>query len=297
MTPVSEWATRFPWLRAGTTRRTGTQCDTGPLGSDTGSGTPGSMADPGVPPLQEMLALTSGRPWRSVVRSRQVHGSLTLAHADVAEGVCVVGEADGHVTGRPGVLLTVTVADCVPVFVRRPGAQGGGAVPCGVAGDGGGGPGGGNPCHGEQLRERAGRVGRPPRAGDLRRLLRGGPGSIPVARRAASSRAAPHRSAARHSRTGRGCGRAGRVRDRERGVHSLRGRAVLLASSRGHRPTARVRRNRARGGPDVRTPGCLAEAGPAGASVLNRTETKPRSVVDHNVGTTPTGFRQKKAQP
>ena len=117
---MSEWATRFPWLRAGTTRRTGTQCDTGPLGSDTGSGTPDSMADPGVPPLQEMLALTSGRPWRSVVRSRQVHGSLTLAHADVAEGVCVVGEADGHVTGRPGVLLTVTVADCVPVFVADP---------------------------------------------------------------------------------------------------------------------------------------------------------------------------------
>lgn len=67
-----------------------------------------------------MLPLTAGRPWRSVVRSRQVHGSLTLAHMDVSEGACVVGEADGHATARPGVLLTVTIADCVPVFVADP---------------------------------------------------------------------------------------------------------------------------------------------------------------------------------
>ena len=67
-----------------------------------------------------MLRLTAGRPWRSVVRSRQVHGTLTLAHAEMSTGACVVGEADGHVTGRPGVLLTVTIADCVPVFVADP---------------------------------------------------------------------------------------------------------------------------------------------------------------------------------
>lgn len=120
ITPVSDWVTRFPWLRAGTTRRSGPGSDAGPLGTDTGSGTHDAMTDPGVPPLLDMLALTAGRPWRSVVRSRQVHGSLTLAHVDMSAGVCVMGEADGHVTGRPGVLLTVTVADCVPVFVADP---------------------------------------------------------------------------------------------------------------------------------------------------------------------------------
>lgn len=122
ITPVSEWVTRFPWLRAGTTRRTDAGSDAGPLGSGVGSGIPDAMADPGVPPLQDMLALTAGAGWRwrSVVRSRQVHGSLTRAHVDVPEGAIVVGEADGHVTARPGVLLTVTTADCVPVFVADP---------------------------------------------------------------------------------------------------------------------------------------------------------------------------------
>ena len=120
MTPVPNWDTRFPWLRAGTTRRRAGLSDAGPLGFGTGPGTPDAMADPGVPPLQDMLALAAGRPWRSVVHSRQVHGSLTLAHVDVPGGACAVGEADGHVTARPGVLLTVTTADCVPVFVADP---------------------------------------------------------------------------------------------------------------------------------------------------------------------------------
>lgn len=119
-TPVSDWETRFPWLRAGMTRRTGRRCDAGHLGAATGSGSPDSVTDPGVPPLRDMLPLFAGRSWRSVVRSRQVHGSLTVAHADVPAGVCVTGEADGHVTDRPGVLLTVTIADCVPVFVADP---------------------------------------------------------------------------------------------------------------------------------------------------------------------------------
>lgn len=117
---MPDWAIRFPWLRAGTTRRKGTLSDAGSLGPDTGCGTHDSTTDPGVPPLQDMLPLTAGRRWRSVVRSRQVHRSLTLAHGDVPEGVCVVGEADGHVTARPGVLLTVTIADCVPVFIADP---------------------------------------------------------------------------------------------------------------------------------------------------------------------------------
>ncbi|MDE2762472.1 MAG: polyphenol oxidase family protein [Gemmatimonadota bacterium] len=102
-TPVPEWGSRFPWLRAGTTRRI--------VGRD------------GVPPLHDMLVLTAGSPWRTVVRSRQVHGPLTRIHADAPSGLQVVGEGDGHATRDAGVLLTVTIADCVPVFIADPDAR------------------------------------------------------------------------------------------------------------------------------------------------------------------------------
>jgi len=100
---VPEWGSRFPWLRAGTTRRI--------VGRD------------GVPPLHDMLVLTAGSPWRTVVRSRQVHGPLTRIHADAPSGLQVVGEGDGHATRDAGVLLTVTIADCVPVFIADPDAR------------------------------------------------------------------------------------------------------------------------------------------------------------------------------
>lgn len=121
VTPVAGWAIRFPWLRAGTTRRPmPTNANAGSRDPDTESVGPGSPADPGIPPLQDMLELTAGHAWRSVVRSRQVHGSHTLVHANLDAGPCVAGDADGHATRSPGVLLTVTVADCVPVFVADP---------------------------------------------------------------------------------------------------------------------------------------------------------------------------------
>jgi len=58
--------------------------------------------------------------WRAVVRSRQVHGRSVQVHGRLPRGVCVTGEGDGHATGASGVLLTVTLADCVPVFVVDP---------------------------------------------------------------------------------------------------------------------------------------------------------------------------------
>jgi len=58
--------------------------------------------------------------WRAVVRSRQVHGRSIQVHVRLPRGVCVTGEGDGHATGATGVLLTVTLADCVPVFVVDP---------------------------------------------------------------------------------------------------------------------------------------------------------------------------------
>ena len=67
-----------------------------------------------------MLVLTAGSPWRTVVRSLQVHGSLTRIHRDAPAGPQVVGEGDGHATRVAGVLLTITIADCVPVFIADP---------------------------------------------------------------------------------------------------------------------------------------------------------------------------------
>ena len=55
-----------------------------------------------------------------MVRSRQVHGASVRLHEDLPPGEAVAGEGDGHLTRQPGLLLTVTLADCVPVFVADP---------------------------------------------------------------------------------------------------------------------------------------------------------------------------------
>ncbi len=69
--------------------------------------------------------------WATVVRSRQVHGARCRIHrADglvgqnrnkrLPTGECMADDGDGHATRDPGVLLAVTLADCVPVFVADP---------------------------------------------------------------------------------------------------------------------------------------------------------------------------------
>lgn len=56
-----------------------------------------------------------------VVRCRQVHGArVARCETSGANGLNVLGDADALVTDRAGVLLAVTVADCVPVFFIDP---------------------------------------------------------------------------------------------------------------------------------------------------------------------------------
>ena len=109
----AEWAERWPWLAQGTTWR----------------GTDGAfdLGLSGREPIGEVLAR-----WRWVrqtlgfgaaVHSRQVHGSRVLRHAAGFEGMLLAGPADGHTTALSGLLLTVSVADCVPVFVVAPAAR------------------------------------------------------------------------------------------------------------------------------------------------------------------------------
>ncbi|UCD23426.1 MAG: polyphenol oxidase family protein [Gemmatimonadota bacterium] len=52
--------------------------------------------------------------------SRQSHGAEVHVHRIGSEGVTVESGFDGHVTNVPGVLLGVTVADCIPVYLLHP---------------------------------------------------------------------------------------------------------------------------------------------------------------------------------
>ncbi|HSH44385.1 MAG TPA: polyphenol oxidase family protein, partial [Longimicrobiales bacterium] len=57
----------------------------------------------------------------AAVHARQAHGAEIVDHANPpAEGLLLLEGMDGHATGRAGFLLTVSVADCVPVFLVRP---------------------------------------------------------------------------------------------------------------------------------------------------------------------------------
>lgn len=50
-------------------------------------------------------------------KSRQVHGATLLWHERVGQGWHVADAADGHATTQQGLLLAVTVADCIPVYL------------------------------------------------------------------------------------------------------------------------------------------------------------------------------------
>lgn len=53
----------------------------------------------------------------SAVLAHQVHGATVLSHEVAAPGWTLVEGADGHVAARPGILLLVTVADCIPIYL------------------------------------------------------------------------------------------------------------------------------------------------------------------------------------
>lgn len=57
---------------------------------------------------------------RRLVIGRQVHGTRVLTHSGGWEGFLRTGEADGHLAVEKGIALTVSVADCVPVFMAHP---------------------------------------------------------------------------------------------------------------------------------------------------------------------------------
>jgi len=82
--------------------------------ADFGLTTGGSSRD--VERRYEMLTRATGM--HSLVVPRQVHGTrIVEADSSSGRGSRVVGEADGVFTSERGILLAVTAADCVPVFI------------------------------------------------------------------------------------------------------------------------------------------------------------------------------------
>ncbi len=69
-----------------------------------------------------------------MVLSRQVHGCAVGVHAGRVEGLLLKDGLDGHVSAISGVLLAVTVADCVPVYLAHPASGAVGLVHAGWKG-------------------------------------------------------------------------------------------------------------------------------------------------------------------
>ena len=112
--PLEVWQSRFPWTVAGMTLRApGAQHPNFGLYTQLPAGEA----------MEAWRALVDEVGARAAVHSRQVHGDRVAVHGaeePPGDGLWIAGDGDGHVTDRTGVLLTVTVADCVPVFVLDP---------------------------------------------------------------------------------------------------------------------------------------------------------------------------------
>ena len=108
----TDWEAAHPGIVAGITAVPG---DAG-AGSDADYGLKTGGASGEV--LGRYRRLTRATGMTASVVARQVHGTRVADASSLTDaGSHVVDEADGLVTCVPGVLLAVTAADCVPVFL------------------------------------------------------------------------------------------------------------------------------------------------------------------------------------
>ena len=106
---VTEWADRFPWLLAGITHA-GSASDPFDLRL---FGEPKSLQAPAR--WKDLLQASA---FETIVHARQAHDTRIVVHDQLGRGVREAqGTADGHATTDSGVLLAVTVADCVPIYL------------------------------------------------------------------------------------------------------------------------------------------------------------------------------------
>ncbi len=131
-----EWADAFPWLAQGTTGR-----GEGGRAADFAIFRANGRAD-GV---TSWTRLAEAEGFRIVAHARQVHGRGVLVHhsssleaAPAPPGssarLLIGPDADGHVSATPGLLMGVTVADCVPVFLVDPSRRAGALLHAGWRG-------------------------------------------------------------------------------------------------------------------------------------------------------------------
>jgi polyphenol oxidase len=100
----TEWERAFPWLVQGTTGR-----EAGSFASF-GAQSAGTVHE-------QWKKLRTATGMRTAVHGRQVHRAGILRHGPSSPGLLLAEDSDGHITDAPNVLLAVSVADCVPVFV------------------------------------------------------------------------------------------------------------------------------------------------------------------------------------
>lgn len=105
------WAEAMPWLVQGITWR-------GPEEQGYDLGLFGRTPVGKAMERWRRLLDTIGTP--AAVHSRQVHGRTVLVHEQATPGLRLAPDADAHATRTPGLLLTVSVADCVPVYLVDP---------------------------------------------------------------------------------------------------------------------------------------------------------------------------------
>ena len=107
-----EWEERFPWLVQGVTTRRAVS-DSADFDLRLFPESEGARDR-----WSDLLAWSG---FRAGVHARQVHEARVLRHEGVSEaGLTQAPACDGHFTETPGLLLTVSVADCVPVYVLDP---------------------------------------------------------------------------------------------------------------------------------------------------------------------------------
>ena len=108
---LDDWRERFGVV-AGITGRG----DGGGRGFDLGLWTEASVGDV----MGRWRQFRSAEPgFTAVVLGTQVHGSEVAWH-DRVSGWLQVDGVDGHATATPGLLLTVTLADCIPIYLAAP---------------------------------------------------------------------------------------------------------------------------------------------------------------------------------
>lgn len=102
------WRDHFDWVVQGTT--------------GTGEGEPFDLGLFGEQPVGAVMGrwsrVRSALSMPAAVHARQVHGAEVRRHLEApAPGLVVMDGYDAHLTALSGILLSVSIADCVPVFL------------------------------------------------------------------------------------------------------------------------------------------------------------------------------------